>query len=480
MPGPYDAIITGSGPNGMAAAIFLQLKGLKTAVMEQAAKTGGAVRTDEITLPGFRHDVASAIHPLGFGSPFFQTLPLADYGLLWVHPEIPYAHPFADGDAYACYRDIDETARQLGTDSKKYRDLFSRLVADWQYISKNILGPLSFPSDPFRMARFGLKALMPARYFASKYFKEEKTRLLFYGAAAHSTLPLNSLATASFGMVLNILGHSIGWPFPEGGADKIIEALEGYYRDLGGEVFVENHVKHISDLPEARAYLFDLTPRQLLRIGGTKFTSSYRRRLGNYNYGAGAFKIDWALSEQIPFTNEKCRKAGTVHLGFSEREIENSEAVIHKGKIATPPYVLVSQHTVFDGSRAPAGNHTGWAYCHVPHGSTADMTDAIERQIEKAAPGFKDCILHRTKFTAPQLEILNPNLVGGDINGGRQDITQLFTRPVARLSPYTTPDPRAYICSSSTPPGGGVHGMCGYHAAMRVWKDHFKDKGYNP
>jgi phytoene dehydrogenase-like protein len=473
MPGHYDVIITGSGPNGLAAAIFLQQKGLKTVVMEQAAKTGGAVRTDEVTLPGFKHDIASAIHPLAFDSPFFKTLPLQNYGLSWIHPEIPYVHPFTDGDAFACYRSIEETARQLGRDRDKYANLFSLLVTDWPHISKSILGPLSVPPNPIRMARFGLKALMPARFFANRYFREERTKLLFYGAAAHSTLPLSYLATASFGLVLNILGHTVGWPFPKGGADKISEALTDYYRHLGGEILLNHHVKDIRDLPRAPAYLFDLTPRQLLQIGGTNFSSSYRNRLAKFKYGAGVFKIDWALSEPIPFKNEKCRRAGTIHLGYSAAEIENSEAVIHKGRIADAPYVLVSQHTVFDESRAPAGKHTGWAYCHVPYGSTADMTDAIENQVEKAAPGFRNCILHRTIHTAQQLEALNPNLVGGDINGGRQDITQFFTRPVARLSPYSTPDPKVYICSSSTPPGGGVHGMCGYHAAMRVWKDHF-------
>jgi phytoene dehydrogenase-like protein len=474
MPGQFDAIITGSGPNGMAAAIFLQQKGLKTAVMEMASRPGGAVMTDEVTLPGFRHDVTSAVHPLGIDSPFFKTLPLADYGLSWVHPDIPFAHPFAGGDAYACYRSIQDTARQLGPDREKYLNLFSRLAADWQYISENVLGPLSFPSDPVRMARFGLKALMPATYFANRYFREEKTKLLFYGAAAHSSLPLSLPATASFGLVLNILGHTAGWPFPKGGADSISRALAAYYRHLGGEIYLDHVVGDVRELPKATAYLFDLTPRQLLQIGGTNFSTSYRNRLSKYRYGAGAFKIDWALSEPIPFINEKCRKAGTVHLGYSAKEIERSEAVIHKGKLASPPYVLLVQHTIFDASRAPKGKHTGWAYCHVPHGSSADMTEAIENQVEKAAPGFKDCILQRTTWTAPQLESLNPNLVGGDINGGRQDITQLFTRPVARLSPYTTPDPCVYICSSSTPPGGGVHGMCGYHAAKRAWEDHFK------
>lgn len=473
MPGRYDAIVTGSGPNGLAAAIALQQKGLKTAVFEQADLPGGSVKTINSTLPGFLHDIGSAIHPLAFDSPFFKTLPLSDYGLEWIHPPIPFAHPFKDGDAYACYKDIAETANQLGQDRNRYIQLYSRLLNDWEVIDKSILGPLVLPHHPFRMARFGLKALMPASYFVRKYFKEEKTKMLFYGAAAHSTLPLSNLATASFGMVLNILAHKTGWPFPRGGAGKFMEALINYYRHLGGEIILNHNVKDLRDIPTATAYLFDITPNQLLKIKGTNFSPLYRYRLKKFRYGAGVFKIDWALSQPIPFKNEKCRKAGTIHLGYSLKEIEKSESVIHQGSTTDNPYVLVVQHSPFDPSRAPDRKHTGWAYCHVPNGSTADMTEFIENQIEIAAPGFKECILERATYNTQRLEMVNPNLVGGDINGGRQDITQLFTRPVTRLSPYTTSNPRIYLCSSSTPPGGGVHGMCGYHAAMRAWKDHF-------
>ncbi len=472
----YDAIITGSGPNGLAAAVFLQQKGLKTAVFEQAGNMGGATKTQELTLPGFKHDLGSAIHPLCYDSPFFKTLPLEEYGLSWIHPEVPYAHPFSNDSAYACFQSIEETAQQLGTDRENYISLFNRLVNDWPHIAENILGPLTFPKHPVKMGRFGLQALLPARAFANRYFKEDRTKLLFYGAAAHSTLPLTNLATASFGLVLNILGHKVGWPFPKGGAGKIIEALTGYYEHLGGELFLNYRVNDIRELPKASAYLFDVTPKQLLEIKGTRFSSLYRKRLSRYSYGAGVFKIDWALSDPIPFKSEICRKAGTVHLGFSTCEIENSEALVHKERIAESPYVLVAQHTVFDDSRAPEGKHTGWAYCHVPNGSVQDMTEAVENQVEKVAPGFKACILHRTTHNTMQMEAINPNLVGGDINGGKQDITQLFTRPVARISPYSTPDERVYICSSSTPPGGGVHGMCGYNAALKVWKDHFEGK----
>lgn len=371
---------------------------------------------------------------------------------------------------------MEETARQLGNDRQKYVDVFSRLTNDWPYIAENILSPLPLPYHPIRLARFGLKALLPATVFARTLFAGKGARLLFYGAAAHSTLPLTNLATASFGLVLNILAHKAGWPFPKGGAGEFMKALIAYYKYYGGELFLNRKVTDLHELPEASAYLFDLTPRQLLNIKGIGFSSSYRRRLSKYQYGAGVFKIDWALSQPIPFLNEKCRKAGTVHLGFSLEEIEDSEALVHKGQISDTPYVLVTQHSVFDDSRAPEGKHTGWAYCHVPHGNTADMTGIIENQIEKVAPGFKDCILSRVTYNTQQLESLNPNLVGGDINGGRQDITQLFTRPIASVSPYSTPNPSVYICSSSTPPGGGVHGMCGYHAAAKAWKDHFEKR----
>lgn len=470
----YDAVIVGSGPNGLAAAIFLQQKGLTTAIFEQSDTPGGAVKTVENTLPGFRHDLASAVHPLAYDSPFLKTLPLNDFGLEWIHPDIPFAHPLPGGSAYACYRSIEETAAQMGADRQRYIKLFSALTDDWSYIADAVLSPLPLPYHPIRLASFGIKALMPATFFARKFFSEEKNRLLFYGAAAHSTLPLSNLATASFGMVLNILAHKVGWPFPKGGAGELIRALVAYYHYYGGSLFLNNKITGMADLPEADAYLFDITPRQLLEIEGTEFTSSYRRRLSQYKYGAGVFKIDWALSGPIPFLNEKCRKAGTVHLGYSLLDIEDSEALVHLGVTSQSPYVLLTQQSVFDASRAPQNKHTGWAYCHVPNGSTADMTAVIENQVEKVAPGFKDCILSRTTYNTKQLEMLNPNLIGGDINGGKQDITQLFTRPVARISPYSTPNPRVYICSSSTPPGGGVHGMCGYHAAVRAWKDHFK------
>jgi phytoene dehydrogenase-like protein len=310
--------------------------------------------------------------------------------------------------------------------------------------------------------------------FNKIHFKEEKTRAFFYGAAAHATLPLTNVATASFGLVLQATAHKYGWPFPRGGANSIPESLAAYYKSIGGKIFLNTEVSHIDQLPQAKAYLFDLTPRQLLKIEGTKFTQKYRNKMASYRYGQGIFKVDWVLKEPIPFTNPVCRKAGTVHFGYSTKEMEASAAHGHKGYVSPRPYVLLAQHTIFDSTRAPQGMHTAWAYCHVPNGNTTDMTPHIEAQIERAAPGFKDLIVAKHTHNTVQLEAFDPNLVGGDINGGKQDITQLFTRPVARLSPYSTPDKRVYICSSSTPPGGGVHGMCGYNAAVKAFDDHFR------
>ena len=475
MPQKYDAIVIGSGSNGISAAIRLQLKGLKTAIYEQASTPGGATRTQELTLPGFKHDVGSAILPMGLASPFLGTLPLEEHGLEWVCPDVAYAHPFIDGTAYACYKNLYKTAAQLEEDEEAYLALFEPLIKNWDKLDVDLLGPLGSPKHPVEFLKFGLKAIPSARLLVNHYFKNDKTKTFFYGSAAHSTLPLTDIASASFGLVLTVTAHKYNWPFPKGGAGKFTEALLSYYRSLGGELHLNHNIENVQELPNAYAYLFDLTPKQLLKIKGTNFSSLYRKRMANYKYGAGVFKMDWALSEPIPFTNEKCRKAATVHIGFSPEEIEESEKGIHNKKITERPYVLLAQHSPFDATRAPEGKHTAWAYCHVPNGNTADFTEAIENQIERAAPGFKDMILARSTMNTQQLERFDPNLMGGDINGGKQDITQLFTRPIAKITPYSTPDPRVYICSSSTPPGGGVHGMCGFHAANSVLKDHFKD-----
>lgn len=471
----YDAIVIGSGSNGIAAALRLQMKGLKTAIFEQAATPGGATRTQELTLPGFKHDVGSAILPLGLASPFFKDLPLRDFGLEWIYPEVAYAHPFEDGTAYGCYQDIQTTAAQLGEDRQAYLDLFGPLLENWDKIGNDLLGPLGIPAHPLEFMKFGLKAMPSAQMLVNHYFKNERSKIFFYGSAAHSTLPLTNIASASFGLVLTTSAHKYNWPFPKGGAGNFTRALLDYYKSLGGEVFLNTWVDDIRDLPNAYAYMFDLTPKQLLNIRGLNFNALYKKRMEAYNYGAGVFKVDWALSEPIPFTSDKCRKAATIHLGFTKEEIENSEKEIHQKNITNTPYVLVAQHTPFDPTRAPQGKHTAWAYIHVPNGSTGDFTEIIENQIERAAPGFKQTILARSTMNTVDLQHFDPNLVGGDINGGRQDITQLFTRPIAKLSPYATPDPRVYICSSSTPPGGGVHGMCGYHAAQKALKDHFRE-----
>lgn len=475
MPEEYDAIIIGSGSNGLAAAINLQQKGLKTAIYEQASSPGGATRTQEVTLPGYKHDIGSAILPMGYASPFFRSLPLTDYGLEWIFPEIPYSHPLDDGTAIACYKELQKTAEQLREDEEAYKNLFGPIISKWDRLEKDLLGPLGLPQYPLDFLKFGFKAIPSAKLLVDHYFKNERSKIFFYGSAAHSTLPLTNVASASFGLVLSTMAHRYGWPFPRGGAANFTAALVKYYSSLGGDLFLNHNITHLKELPKAKAYLFDLTPKQLLTINGLDFPDSYRKRMSSFQYGAGVFKMDWALNSPIPFTSEKCRRSGTVHLGFSKEEIENSEKNIHHKNMTDTPYVLVAQHSVFDDSRAPEGKHTAWAYCHVPNGSIRDFSGIIENQIERAAPGFKNTILARATMNTVQLNEFDPNIIGGDINGGRQDITQLFTRPIVSFSPYSTPDPRVYICSSSTPPGGGVHGMCGFHASRAVIKDHFKD-----
>lgn len=474
MTGQKDAIVVGSGPNGLAAAIYLQQRGISTMVFEGSDSAGGSARTLELTLPGFLHDIGSSIHPLAFASSFFSSLPLSDFGLTWIHPDIPFVHPLEHGQAIGAFVDPAVTAEQFGRDGKQYLKIFRRLIEDWDRIQEDVLGPLGWPADLKRMLYFARLGIPSAQRFVQLNFRTERIKTFFYGAAAHAALPLHHMATAAFGLVLLILAHKTGWPFPKGGAGQISQALVAYYQSIGGEFVCNQKIEDIRDLPASDVYLLDMTPRQILELKGTHFSRTYKKRLMNYAYGAGAFKIDWALNTPIPFTNELCRKAGTLHFGYSWKEIEESEKRVNRGNHSKHPYVLLAQHSLFDPTRAPAGKHTAWAYCHVPFGNLEDRTAFIENQIEKAAPGFRDCILHRTTHNTRQLEAFNPNLVGGDINGGRQDITQLFTRPVARWSPYSTPDKSVYICSSSTPPGGGVHGMCGYHAARKAFHDHFR------
>ncbi len=465
-----DAIIVGSGPNGLAAAITLARQGWRVTVLEAKETIGGGMRTAELTLPGFQHDICSAIHPLGKGSPFFRSLPLADYGLEWIQPDLPLAHPFEDGTAVALHKSLECTIQNMGRDGKTYQRLVASLAADWDNLAHEFLGPLRLPRHPLTMARFGVRALWPAKTIAQTLFREDKTRAFFAGLAAHAIMPLEWPTTAAFGLLLGTLAHVVGWPLPRDGSQSIADAMAAFLVDLGGEIVTGHEVKSLADLPPADAVLLDVTPRQVVAIAGDALPVGYRRQLEKYRYGPGVFKLDWALSEPIPWRAEACRRAGTVHLGPTLDEICLSERAVWQGKVVERPYTLVTQQSLFDATRAPAGKHTGWAYCHVPHGSTADMTAVIEAQMERFAPGFRDCILARHTMTTKDFQRYNPNYIGGDINGGVQNWRQLFTRPVARINPYTTPLKNLFICSSSTPPGGGVHGMCGYHAAQAVLK----------
>jgi phytoene dehydrogenase-like protein len=385
---------------------------------------------------------------------------------------VPLAHPLDDGTAVALHRSVEETAAQLGVDGSRYRRLFAPLVADWDKIAREFLGPLRLPRHPLAMAKFGLRAVWPTTTFAKTLFRTERARALFAGLAAHSIMPLEWPLTAAFGLMLGTLGHKVGWPLPRGGSQAIADALAGYFTSLGGDIVTNHEVTSLAELPPARAILLDVTPRQMLTIAGQELPPGYRRQLENYRYGAGVFKVDWALSEPIPWCAATCRRAGTVHLGPTLDEMALSERVIWRGEVAERPYTLVTQQSLFDATRAPSGQHTGWAYCHVPNGSTVDMTAAIEAQIERFAPGFRDTILARHTMTTHEFQQYNANYIGGDINGGVQNWRQLFTRPVPRLNPYTIPLKNVFICSSATPPGGGVHGMCGYHAAQTVLRRH--------
>jgi phytoene dehydrogenase-like protein len=468
----YDAVVVGSGPNGLAAAILLQQNGLSVLLIEGRDKIGGGLRTEELTLPGFLHDVCSAIHPMAAASPFFETLPLGEFGLEYIYPEVAAAHPFDDGSAAVLKKSVLETAALLGRDEEVYIKLIQPLVSSWPHIAADVLAPLHFPKHPFNMARFGLDALKPATQLA-KLFKTEKAKGLFAGMAAHSIQPLNNMATSAIALVLMANGHLKGWPIPKGGSKKISEALALYFKSLGGEIETNRYITSLDQLPSAHAVLFDITPKQLLTIAGHRFSSIYKWQLERYRYGMGVFKIDWALDDVVPFKAEEVKQAGTVHLGGTLQEIVKSEKLTATGSHPDKPFVLLAQQSLFDHSRAPAGKHTAWAYCHVPNGSHKDMTETIEQQVERFAPGFRERIISKHTMNTCQLEKYNPNYIGGDINGGIIDLAQLFTRPALRRSPYRTSAKGIYICSSSTPPGGGVHGMCGYHAAKRALKDVF-------
>lgn len=466
----FDAIVVGSGPNGLAAAVWLQMKGLSVLVIEAKETIGGGTRTAELTLPGFVHDVCSAVHPLGIISPFFRQLPLAEHGLEWLVPELSASHPLDDGSAGLLYRSIEHTCEALGPEGRLYRDYTLPVVESLPGLLPGLLSPFPSLDSPLQLASFGIKALRPASW-TQRRFHSQQLKGLWAGIAAHSMQPLDGWLTSAIGLMLMSASHLGGWPFARGGSAQITSALASYFSSLGGKIQTAFEVKSLRDLPTANALLFDVTPKQLLRIAGVALPKSYRRKLERYRYGMGVFKIDWALDGAVPFTNAETRRAGTVHLGGTFDQIAYTEKLTSRGLVPDKPFVLLAQPGVVDSGRAPEGKQAVWGYCHVPGGATVDMTDAIEAQVERFAPGFRERILARHTFTALEMEAYNPNYIGGDINGGVQDIFQHFARPVLRLSPYRTPLKGIYLCSSSTPPGGGVHGMCGFHAAERAFKD---------
>lgn len=468
----YDAVVVGSGPNGLAAAIRFAQANLSVLLIEAKDTIGGGMRSQELTLPGFIHDICSSVHPLGVGSPFFRTLPLEAYGLKWVYPPACLAHPFKDGTAVLLDQSIDATSQYLHRDGLAYKKLFDPFVADWKALLSDILAPLHFPLHPCLMTRFAYYGIRSADGLINTLFTQREAKALFAGLAAHAILPLNRYVTAGFGLMLGILGHAVGWPIVQGGTQALANALASYFRSLGGQILTDTSIEHLHQIPDARAIVFDVAPKGLLKIV-ENFPKGYRNRLQKYRYGPGVFKMDWALRSPIPWKAKGCSQAGTVHLGGSYEEIAESEQQVSEGIIPKNNFIILVQPTLFDPSRAPQGQHVAWAYCHVPNGSQRDMKNPIEMQIEEYAPGFRDCIIQSKATTPHELEDYNPNYVGGDINGGMADIYQLFLRPTARLVPYSTPLKGVYICSSSTPPGGGVHGMCGFHAAEAALKQQF-------
>lgn len=466
-----DVIVIGSGPNGLAAAITMAQAGCSVTIVEGASSIGGGTRTEELTLPGFRHDVCSAVHPFGALSPFFASLPLDQYGLKWIHPPFALAHPFEDGSAAVLEKSVAATAATLGNDGEAYKSFVIPRVRIWEQVKDDVLAPIGIPRHPFSTARFGIHAIRSAKGLAQSLFSGDKARAFFAGSAAHAMLPLETAFTASFGITLLMAGHTVGFPIARGGSQAIANALSAHLKSLGGRIVTGAPIESLDQLPPARVILADVTPRQFLRMAGSRLPSAYRRKLERFRYGTAAFKMDWALDRPIPWTAAACSRSATVHLGGSFDEIATSERMMANGEVSGRPFVILAQPSLFDDSRAPAGKHTAWAYCHVPLNFASDISELVESQIERFAPGFRKCILGRSVLTPAALEQHNPNLVGGSIHGGAMDWGQLFLRPA--LSMYATPVKGVYLCSSSTPPGGGVHGLCGYYAARLAIKQMF-------
>jgi phytoene dehydrogenase-like protein len=460
-----EAVVVGSGPNGLAAAIALAQAGVSVLVVEAHAEPGGGTRSAALTLPGFVHDVCSGVHPMGVLSPFLRTLPLAEHGLVWKYPAASVAHPLDDGPAVMLYRSLERTMAGLGRDGPAWRRLVGPFLDDVPALLADAMAPLRLPAHPIRFARFGLRAAWSANRLARLCFREERARALLAGCAGHSVLPLTQPLTAAMGVLFAITAHAVDWPVAEGGSQAIWRALVSYLESLGGRVETGRRITTLAEVPAARVVLFDTSPDQVAAIAGDALPVGYRRRLGRYRYGPGAFKLDWALDGPIPWKDPACREASTVHVGGTLEEICASERDMYRGRHAERPYLILCQQSECDPTRAPAGKQTGYAYCHVPHGSSVDMTDAIERQVERFAPGFKGRIVARHTTSPADFERYNANYRGGAITGGVADALQLWNRPVTRLDPYTTPNPRLFICSAASPPGGGVHGMCGWWAA---------------
>lgn len=466
----YDVVIIGSGPNGLSAGIALSEKGLGVLIIEGADTPGGGTRTDELTLPGFHHDVCSAVHPMGYLSPYLKTLPLDKFGLEWIIPKASVAHPLDDKEAVMLSKSLEETACNLGVDQQRYKKLVLPFVKKADNLLADSLKPLGIPKDPWLLMQFGLKAFQPASLYAKHAFKDERTKALFAGCAAHSVLPFNKFFTTAIGLMFLTTAHVENWAIPKGGSQSISKALSAYYTSLGGEFMFSTKIEDYNQLPEAKKYIFDTDPIQLAEIAKDQLPKSFGKRLKKYRYGPGVFKIDYALDAPIPWNDPNCLDASTVHIGGTFKEIAASEKDAWEGRHNKKPFVMLSQQSQFDTTRAPNGKHTGWAYCHVPHGSRVDMSPFIEEQIERFAPGFKDTVLAKRTMNTEDFYKYNPNYMGGAITGGAADIFQLFTRPVARMDPYSTPNENIFICSASSPPGGGVHGMCGFYAAKSVLK----------